>query len=98
MKSTTILTSPEYTVEKEYNVELDTKKRITIRGDVRAKNYHVKQFSNGIILMEPRELKLPDYISEESLQMLYKSLESIKKGIKGAPIDREKIDKILSEE
>lgn len=75
-------------VVREFNVELDSKKRITIRGEVRATHYHVTVFTNGVILMEPRELKIPAYISEKSLQMLRTSLESIDDDIQGKPVDK----------
>lgn len=74
-------------VEVEYDAVLDSKKRITIRGDHAGKHVHVKKFKNGVIVLEPRELVRPSTLSEKSLEMLYSSLENFDKGIVSEPID-----------
>ena len=83
---------------KEYDTVLDSKKRMTIRGKVKYKNYHVKEFKNGIIVLEPRELKIPDDISENTLNMIYSSITNFKKGKVGKPLDFSKYSKYLEED
>jgi len=38
---------------KEYNVHLDNKKRVTLRGAL-YQYYNVKEYENGCIMLEPR--------------------------------------------
>ena len=44
---------------KEYVAHLDNKKRITLRGAA-YQYYNVKEYGNGCIILEPRELTLAD--------------------------------------
>lgn len=66
------------TVIKEYQTRIDARKRIIIRGDA-AQYYNVKQYANGVIVMEPRTLERPNSISEKSLEMIYSSALNFKK-------------------
>ncbi len=66
-------------IVKEYQTPIDSRKRITIRGDAAA-YYNVKQYENGVIIMEPRELVRPDSISEKSLEVIYSSVQNLKEG------------------
>lgn len=64
---------------KDYNVHLDDKKRITLRG-VNFSYYNVKEYENGCIVLEPRELKKPSSISSKTLKDIEKSIKNFKKG------------------
>ena len=44
---------------KEYVAHLDNKKRITLRGAA-YQYYNVKEYGNGCIILEPRELTVPE--------------------------------------
>lgn len=85
------------TIDVEYDTVLDSRKRVTIRGNIDTQNYHIKKFKNGVIVMEPRELVKPKTISEDSLNMIYNSVRNFKAGKKGKPVDLERINKILEE-
>jgi len=85
-------------LEKEYDTVLDTKKRITIRGEIKYKNFHVKKFKNGVIVLEPRELKIPDDISENTLKVIYSSVKNLKKGKAGSRLDFSEFEEYLNEE
>jgi hypothetical protein len=74
------------TVVEHYDVAADDKKRINLRG-AKTKYFHVKAFSNGCYLLEPRVLVPPQAISNRSLKMLGKSVASLKKGLASAPVD-----------
>jgi hypothetical protein len=82
---------------KEYNVELDKKKRMTIRGNLGFKNYHVRIFNNGKIVMEPQVLAKPFEISEATLRMMDSAMENFAKGIVSEPIDFSEFPEILEE-
>jgi hypothetical protein len=49
-------------IEEEFFAELDSKKRILIKGDLKYKNYNVKRYDNGVIVMEPRVVVHPDKV------------------------------------
>ena len=71
---------------KEYDAKIDAKKRITLRGSS-YEYYHVIEFPNGRIELEPRVLVEPFEIDENTLKMIDKSIENLKKGIASEPID-----------
>jgi hypothetical protein len=62
---------------KDYTVHIDSKKRITLRGAT-YQYYNVKEFSNGCILLEPRELTIPDTVSSRTLEDIDKAMENFK--------------------
>ena len=71
---------------KEYDAKTDSKKRITLRGKA-YDYYHVTEFANGRIELEPRVLLSPFEISENTLKMIDSAAENLKKGIVSDPID-----------
>lgn len=71
---------------KDYNVHLDSKKRITLRGAL-FQYYNVKEYENGCIMLEPRELRVPDTISSRTLKAMDKAIRNFKAGDVSAPID-----------
>jgi hypothetical protein len=80
---------------KEYDTTLDTKHRLTVRsGKGLYKNYHVRVFGDGRILMEPRILVHPKYVSKRTLRMMDKAIGNYKKGTRSEPIDTVEMRKI----
>ena len=73
-------------VEKEYTTHIDSKKRITLRG-ARYQYYNVKEYDNGCILLEPRELTVPKDISSQTLADMDKAISNIKKGKVSSKVD-----------
>ena len=53
---------------KDYVAHLDNKKRITLRGAA-YQYYNVKEYGNGCIILEPRELTVPESISATALAL-----------------------------
>ena len=74
------------TVVREYDSKIDTKRRVTLRGKV-FDYYHVSEYTDGRILLEPRELVAPFQVSENTLAMMDASMESLKNGQASEPID-----------
>ena len=64
---------------KDYDVRLDAKGRVTLRGAT-YKNYNVKLYENGCFILEPRELVIPEVISARSLAEMDKAVENFKTG------------------
>ena len=71
---------------KEYDARIDSKKRITLR-NASFEYYHVQEMSDGVIILEPRELTVPFQVSSNTLSMMDESIENLKKGKVSAPID-----------
>lgn len=73
-------------VHVDYVAHLDAKKRLTIRG-AKYSYYQVKEYDNGCILLEPRELIKPKRISAKTLKMMDDSIQNFRQGKVSAPID-----------
>lgn len=64
---------------REYDAKLDSKKRITLRS-VLFEYYHVLEYDDGRILLEPRELSEPFQVSANTLAMMDESIQNLKAG------------------
>ena len=71
---------------KDYTVHIDSKKRVTLRGAA-YQYYNVKEYDNGCILLEPRELVTPDTISAKTLKEMDEAVRNFKKNTVSQPID-----------
>lgn len=71
---------------KDYTVHIDSKKRITLRGAA-YEYYNVKEYENGCIILEPRELSVPDSISAKTLKDMDKAIANFKQGNASQVID-----------
>ena len=71
---------------REYDTRRDAKKRITLRGGV-FDFYHVSEFDDGRILLEPRELVAPFQVSANTLAMMDESIRNLKAGKVSDAID-----------
>ena len=76
---------------KDYDVRLDAKRSVTLRGAT-YKNYNVKLYENGCFILEPRELVIPEVISARSLAEMDKAVENFKTGNVSASIDLSDFD------
>jgi hypothetical protein len=80
-------------VVESYDVAADAKRRINLR-NAKTKYFHVKAFSNGAYLLEPRVLVPPETISARVMKMIEQSAANLKKGRASAPIDFASLPKI----
>lgn len=71
---------------QNYTTHIDSKKRITLRGAMYS-YYNVKEYENGCIVLEPRELVAPKTISKRTLASIDQSIANFKKGAVSEPID-----------
>lgn len=71
---------------REYDAKLDAKKRITLRS-VLFEYYHVSEYDDGRILLEPRELSVPFQVSANTLAMMDESIQNLKAGKVSDAID-----------
>lgn len=73
-------------VIKDYIAHIDSKKRLTLRGS-KYDYYKVKEYDNGYVVLEPRELVKPREISKESLKEMDTAVLNFKKGKVSDPVD-----------
>lgn len=71
---------------KNYDVHIDSKKRVTLRG-ARYQYYNVKEYDNGCIMLEPRELVIPEEISSRTLSGMDQAIRNFKLGQVSDPVD-----------
>ena len=74
------------TTVREYDAKLDAKKRVTLRSVI-FEYYHVTEYNDGRIVMDPRELTAPFQISSNSLNMIDSSVQNMKAGKVSDAID-----------
>lgn len=73
-------------VARSYDAKVDAKKRITLRS-ARFEYYNVKEYADGSILLEPRELAVPFSVSANTLAMMDAAVENFKGGKVSDPVD-----------
>ena len=71
---------------KDYTVHLDSKKRVTLRGAA-YQYYNVREYQNGCIILEPRELTIPESISAKTLKDMDRAVANFKTGDVSEPVD-----------
>lgn len=71
---------------KDYTVHIDSKKRVTLRG-ASYQYYNVKEYENGCIMLEPRELTVPEGISAKTLKDMDRAIENFRMGTISPAID-----------
>lgn len=71
---------------KDYTVHIDSKKRVTLRGALH-QYYNVKEYDNGCIMLEPRELTVPDSISAKTLEDMDRAIQNFNMGKVSETID-----------
>lgn len=71
---------------KDYTVHIDSKKRVTLRGAA-YQYYNVREYTNGCIVLEPRELKIPESISARTLEDMDRAVANFKKGDVSEAVD-----------
>ncbi|MGI5888361.1 MAG: hypothetical protein ACOX6J_03155 [Oscillospiraceae bacterium] len=71
---------------REYNVHIDSRKRVTLRG-AKYDYYNVREFENGCFILEPRALEVPRDMSARTLRELDEAVRSFHMGKASDPSD-----------
>ena len=71
---------------KDYTVHIDSKKRVTLRGAA-YQYYNVREYKNGCIILEPRELTAPESVSARTLKDMDRAIANFKKGNVSEAVD-----------
>jgi hypothetical protein len=74
--------------KKNYDAKLDTKRRLTIR-NARTEFYHVTEYEDGTITLEPRVL-----VSPNMLEQIDAAVKRHKAGQKGTKLDWSKLPEV----
>ena len=77
----------------EYDITLDSRKRVTLKCKPKYSRYHVKIFKSGVVVMVPQKIVVSDDISENTLNMIYSSIRSLNAGKVSEPLDLKRIKK-----
>lgn len=64
---------------REYDAKMDSRRRVTLRNG-KYPFFHVLEYADGRVILEPRELVEPFRISPEALQMMDESIQEIQNG------------------
>ena len=71
---------------KSYDAKIDSKKRITLRNAL-YEYFHIEEYADGKIVLEPRVLVKPFEVSKNTLSMMDSSVENLMNGKVSGPID-----------
>lgn len=71
---------------RSYDTKVDSKKRITLRNTL-FEYFHVEEYDDGRILLEPRELTVPFQVSAQTLTMMDAAVANLKTGKVSSAID-----------
>ena len=71
---------------KDYTVHIDSKKRVTLSGAA-YQYYNVREYKNGCIILEPRELIVPESISARTLKDMDRAIANFRKGEVSEAVD-----------
>jgi hypothetical protein len=83
-------------VVAEYDVKRDDRKRITLRRP-QFEYYHATEYADGRVLLEPRELRVPDSISRRTLEAMDQSIRNLEQGKVGDEFELDELQDLLNE-
>ncbi len=83
-------------VIREYDLKADSKRRVTLRSSEYT-FYHAREFEDGRILLEPRELRPPATISRRALGHMDEAMRRMRAGEVGDEFDLTEIEDLLNE-
>lgn len=81
--------SPSESRPKPYDVRVDAKHRLTIRGTAQ-KFFRVEQQENGTIILKPRELRDVEPVSARTLRAMDEAMKNLRAGKRSQPADLKK--------
>lgn len=84
-------------VINEYDLKADSKRRVTLRSS-EYQYWHAREFADGRILLEPRELRAPDTISVRTLAHMDEAMRQMAAGNVGDEFDLSEVEDLINEE
>lgn len=83
-------------VVAEYDVKRDDRKRITLRRPM-FEYYRAIEYADGRVLLEPRELRIPDSISRRTLDGMDQAIHNLDRGEVGDEFELDELQDLLNE-
>ena len=83
-------------VVREYDLKTDSKRRLTLRSSEYT-YYHAREFEDGRILLEPRELRPPETLSRMTLGHMDEAIRRMDAGEVGEEFDLSEVEDLLRE-
>lgn len=83
-------------VVAEYDVKRDDRKRITLRGP-KFEYYHATEYADGRVLLEPRELRVPDTLSRRTWNDIEAGIRNVEQGQAGDEFELDALGDLLDE-
>jgi hypothetical protein len=83
-------------VIKEYDLKTDSKRRVTLRSSEYT-YYRAREFDDGRILLEPRELRPPESLSRMTLGHMDEAIRRMDAGEVGEEFDLREVEDLLNE-
>ena len=83
-------------VTAEYDVKRDARKRVTLRSTP-YEYYHATEYADGSVMLEPRELRIPDSISRRTLDGIYAAVRNLDSGVVGEEFDLSEVQDLIDE-
>jgi hypothetical protein len=80
----------------EYDLKADAKRRVTLRS-ADYSYYHAREYADGRILLEPRELRAPDSISRLTLRHMDEAVRNFSTGKVGDEFEPEDVKDLIAE-
>ena len=83
-------------IVREYDLKADSKRRVTLRSSEYT-YYHAREFEDGRILLEPRELRPPEFLSARTLAQMDEAIRRVEAGEVGDEFDLDEVQALLDE-
>jgi hypothetical protein len=80
---------PTLATVKEYDARVDSKKRVTLRGE-NAGFFHVTHRKDGVTILKPRKL-VDAPLSEKTLRGMIAAFKNLRAGKRSKPVDLKKL-------
>jgi hypothetical protein len=83
-------------ITREYEVKADSKRRVTLRSSEYT-YYYAREFADGRILLEPRELRPPATLSRTTFGHMDEAVRRMDAGEVGDEFDLSEVEDLLNE-
>lgn len=80
----------------EYDVKRDARKRVTLRASP-YDYYHATEYADGSVVLEPRELRVPDSIFRRTLEDIYAAVRNLDVRVVGEEFDLSEVQDLIDE-
>jgi len=84
-------------VIREYDLRAGSKRRVTLRSSEYT-YWHAREFDDGSVVLEPRELRPPAAMSARTLAQMDESMRRMAQGSVGDEFDLSEVEDLINED